>query len=135
MDNLTQAQRKLNMSRIRSANTKPEIFVRSIVRHMGFKCRLHYAKLPSKPDLVLPRAKKIIFVHGCFWHMHRCRYGMVRPVTHSGYWQKKRIGNVVRDKKNRTILKNMGWKVLIAWECWIKNSELLQQRLSEFLAV
>ena len=134
-DNLTPEQRKRNMSRIRSKDTRPEAIVRSIVHGMGYRYRLHYSKLPSKPDLVLPRHKKIIFVHGCFWHMHSCRYGRVRPKTNVDYWQRKRINNVVRDKESIASLRRAGWKVLVVWECWTKNLKPLEKRLKAFLCV
>ena len=131
-DVLTPAQRKLNMSRIRSKDTRPEIIVRTLVHGMGYRYRLHNPTLPGKPDLVLSRHRKIIFVHGCFWHMHKCRYGRVRPKTNATFWQTKRLGNVERDNKNIATLKLHGWKVLVIWECWTRNLELLEKRLAGF---
>lgn len=132
-DVLTPEQRKYNMSRIRYKNTRPEMFVRSLVHGMGFRYKLHNSILPGKPDLVLTRHKKIIFVHGCFWHMHTCKYGLVKPRTNAEFWENKRLGNVKRDRKNIRELKKSGWQVLIVWECWTKNSPLLQKKLSAFL--
>lgn len=132
-DVLTPEQRKLNMSRIRNKDTRPEIVVRSLVHRMGYRFRLNVRKLPGKPDLVLSRYKKIIFVHGCFWHMHKCKYGNVKPQTNAEFWQNKRIGNVERDKKNLSLLRKNGWKVLIVWECWIRNPTSLINRIEKFL--
>lgn len=130
----TRAQRSYNMSRIRSKDTKPEMIVRSLVHQMGFRFRLHRKDLPGKPDLVLPRHHKVIFVHGCFWHMHRCRYGKVTPKTNAQFWQDKREGNVARDRRHRRQLRSDGWDVLTIWECWTKDPEtLVIPRLETFL--
>jgi T/G mismatch-specific endonuclease (EC 3.1.-.-) len=132
-DVLTPEQRKFNMSRIRNKNTRPEMIVRSLVHGMGYRYSLHNSKLPGKPDLVLSRHRKIIFVHGCFWHMHKCRYGRVIPQTRAGFWQNKRMGNVMRDRMNLATLKREGWRVLVVWECWTRDLESLKQRLAAFL--
>lgn len=132
-DVLTPEQRKYNMARIRYKDTRPEMIVRSEVHGMGFRYKLHNSVLPGKPDLVLTRHKKIIFVHGCFWHMHTCKYGMVKPRTNAEFWENKRLGNVKRDRKNIRELKKNGWQVLIVWECWTKNLPLLRKKLSTFL--
>ena len=129
----TKAQRSFNMSRIRDKNTKPEILVRSMVHRMGYRYRLHQKDLPGKPDLVLPRHKKVIFVHGCFWHMHNCKYGRVKPATNADFWQKKREGNRERDKRNIRALKKQGWQVLIVWECQVKDAGKLGGILWAFL--
>src|SRR5689334_7545447 len=99
-DNLTFDQRKRNMANIRSRHTKPELIVRSLIHRRGFRFRLHYKELPGKPDIVLPRHKKNVLVHGCFWHMHWCKRGSVTPKTNETYWARKRIRNSVRDKEN-----------------------------------
>lgn len=127
-------QRSFNMSRIKERDTKPEMVVRSLVHQLGFRFRLHRKDLPGKPDLVFPSRKKIIFVHGCFWHMHDCRYGRVVPKTNDEYWRNKRQGNVERDKKNLAVLQELGWRVLILWECQVKYSENLDKMLMEFLS-
>src|SRR6266542_1437907 len=129
-DVLTPEQRKYNMSRIRYKNTGPEMIVRSEVHGMGLRYALHNSDLLGKPDLVLTRHKKIIFVHGCFWHMHTCKYGIVKPRTNAEFWENKRLGNVKRDRKNIRELKKNGWKVLVVWECWTKNLLLLRRKLS-----
>jgi DNA mismatch endonuclease (patch repair protein) len=100
---------------------------------MGYRYALHRSDLPGHPDIVLVKYKKIIFVHGCFWHMHHCRYGRVVPATRTKFWQDKRRGNVERDKRNTKELKRMGWKILIVWECQTYNSEKLTRRLQAFL--
>ena len=128
------AQRSFNMSRIRGKDTKPELTVRSLVHQMGFRFRLHRRDLPGTPDLVLPRHDKVIFVHGCYWHMHRCRYGRVVPKTNTEFWQTKRTGNVARDRKNARRLRNAGWKILVIWECWTREpEEKVIPRLEKFL--
>ena len=119
----TVEQRSFNMSRIRSKDTKPERIVRSLVHQLGFRFRLHVAGLPGKPDLVLPAHRKIIFVHGCFWHQHRCHWGRATPATNSAFWVAKRQGNSDRDRRNRRRLKAADWSVLIVWECWTKDIE------------
>jgi len=121
------------MSQIKSGNTKPELLVRSLVYRMGYRYALHRNDLPGKPDLVLVRHKKIIFVHGCFWHMHNCRKGRSMPQTRKKFWQTKRKGNKDRDKRNLKKLRKQGWKVLIIWECQTKNTEKLTQKLRKFL--
>ena len=132
-DVLTPEQRKYNMSRIRNKDTRPEMIVRSEVHRMGFRYKLHNSTLPGKPDLVLKRHNKIIFVHGCFWHMHKCKYGIVKPKTNAEFWENKRLGNVKRDKKIIRELKTNGWQVLIVWECWTKDIYFLKKKLAAFL--
>lgn len=127
-------QRSFNMSRIRSKDTKPEMIVRSLVHQMGFRYRLHVKGMPGTPDLVLPAHGKIIFVHGCFWHRHRCRFGRVTPATNAEFWDEKRNGNVTRDRRHRRQLAADGWKILVIWECWTRDIEgKLIPRLTKFL--
>ena len=132
-DVLTPEQRKFCMSRIRGKNTKPEFIVRRMVHAMGFRYRLHAGNLPGKPDLVFPRLKKVIFVHGCFWHMHSCRYGRVKPATNPTFWESKRKSNKERDAIKRKELQKLGWTVLVIWECWTKDSDKLGDRIISFL--
>lgn len=121
------------MSRIRGTNTKPEMTVRKLLFSLGFRYRLHYAKLPGKPDIVLPRFKKAIFVHGCFWHGHReCKRSKL-PSSNVEFWHTKIGRNVERDRKNIGELTKLGWQVLAIWSCETKQSELLEQKLREFL--
>jgi DNA mismatch endonuclease (patch repair protein) len=126
-------QRSFNMSRIRSRDTKPEKVVRSIVHALGFRYRLHKSDLPGKPDIVLVRRRKIIDVHGCFFHMHKCRYGSVVPVTNAKFWRTKRLSNVQRDRRNLRALRRNGWKVLIVWECETRKPASLLRKLKRFL--
>lgn len=132
-DVLTPAQRSFNMSRIRSRNTRPEMIVRSIVHRLGYRYSLHKSDLPGKPDIVLVRHRKIIDVHGCFFHMHACKYGSVVPATNADFWKEKRLSNVKRDKQNFRALTSSGWYVLIVWECETRDSRKLEQTLLRFL--
>lgn len=132
-DVLTPQQRSFNMSRIRSRDTRPEMVVRSIVHRLGFRYRLHKKDLPGKPDLVLVRHRKIIDVHGCFFHMHNCPYGKVVPATNAEFWRTKRESNLNRDRRNVKLLKKGGWKVLVVWECQTRRPEILEKTLSNFL--
>jgi DNA mismatch endonuclease (patch repair protein) len=100
---------------------------------MGFRYALYRKDLPGRPDLVLTKHRKIIFVHDCFWHMHQCRYGKVKPATNSEFWQTKREGNVARDKRNLRKLRTNGWKVLVIWECQIRHIEKLTKNIHKFL--
>lgn len=123
MDKLTKDHRSWNMSRIKSCNTKPELTVRSILHGMGYRFRLHRKDLPGKPDIVLPKYKVVIFVHGCFWHRHKgCKYAY-NPKSRIDFWQKKFRSNVERDLKAINELIEMGWRVLIIWECKVKTPE------------
>jgi len=133
-DVLTPQQRRFNMSRIRSRDTRPEMLVRSIVHQLGYRYRLHKKDLPGKPDLVLVRHEKIINVHGCFFHMHACRYGRVVPATNSEFWMTKRLANVERDRRNLLSLRKAGWKVMTVWECETKNMNTLAKRIHRFLS-
>jgi DNA mismatch endonuclease (patch repair protein) len=132
-DVLTPQQRSFNMSRIRNRDTRPEMIVRSIVHRMGYRYSLHKHTLPGKPDLVLVRYRKIINVHGCFFHMHDCKYGSVVPATNAEFWQKKRLSNVERDQRNLRILRRDKWHVLTVWECEMRDVERLERRLAKFL--
>jgi DNA mismatch endonuclease, patch repair protein len=100
---------------------------------MCYHYTLHRSDLPGHPDIVLVRHKKIILVHGCFWHVHRCKYGRVKPATNTTFWQNKRAGNVERDKRNLKKLCNAGWRVLVVWECQIRNIEKLTEKIKAFL--
>lgn len=121
------------MSRIQAKNTRPEMVVRRLVHALGYRYRLHSASLPGKPDLVFASRKKVIFVHGCFWHMHQCKYGRVVPKSNATFWQKKRSGTVVRDAKVIACLEKSGWAVLVVWECEVRASQKLAERLVAFL--
>lgn len=131
-DWLTPAQRRHVMQSVKSKNTGPEMAVRRIVHGLGYRYRLHKKGLPGRPDLVFAGRKKIIFVHGCFWHAHDCRYGRA-PSSRQEYWLPKLKRNKERDRENRSALEALGWKVLTVWECEIKDTTALVKRLTEFL--
>ena len=126
----TPEQRSRNMAAIRYKNTKPEIVVRRMLCEMGLRYRLHRKDLPGRPDVVMPGRRTAIFVHGCFFHMHKCRYGRVVPATNAEFWQMKRSGNAARDRRNTRHLRKLGWNVLTVWECETKHPENLRGRLS-----
>lgn len=126
-DRLTPEQRSWNMSRIKGKNTKPEIIVRSLLHRMGYRFRLHVRELPGKPDIVLPKHRTVIEVRGCFFHRHRGCKNCTSPSTNAGFWQKKFRENVVRDRKHELLLRRMGWKVLVIWECKVNESEKLKR--------
>lgn len=131
-DILTPEQRFRCMSAIRGKNTKPEMVIRRMMHAMGFRYRLHRTDLPGKPDIVCPGLRKIILVHGCFWHMHRCRYGRVTPKTNAAFWSQKRQANKERDRLVMRCLRRQGWDVLVIWECQV-GSEGLPGRIHRFL--
>lgn len=134
-DRITQEQRSENMRRIRSEDTKPELVVRRLSHAMGYRHRLHSKKLPGKPDLVYPGRRKVVFVHGCYWHQHTapsCKIAH-RPKSNLGYWSQKLERNVARDVKNISELQGMGWEVFVVWECQVKDVENLSNRLAAFL--
>ena len=114
-------QRSRNMSAIKSKNTKPEIKVRKVLHSMGYRFRLHVKDLPGSPDIVLPKYKTVIFVHGCFWHRHKnCKYAST-PKTRQEFWEAKFRENSNRDRINQENLFSKGWKIIIVWECEIKD--------------
>lgn len=121
------------MAAIKARDTSPEMTVRRLVHGMGFRYRLHRSDLIGKPDLVFTKSRKIIFVNGCFWHVHSCRYGKVKPATNADFWSQKRLSNVKRDKKVRKSLRNGGWKVLTVWECQVRSADNLKASLRDFL--
>lgn len=133
VDKLTAERRSANMARIRSKDTKPEMVVRKLVHSMGYRYQLHRQDLPGKPDLVFGPRKKVIFVHGCFWHQHDCREGRI-PDSRREYWEPKLLGNVERDRQAISALKADGWDVLVIWECEIKDKSRLVKKLRNFLS-
>ncbi len=126
--------RSYNMSRIKGKNTKPEMLVRNFLHSYGFRYRLHVKDLPGKPDIVLPKYKTVIFVHGCFWHGHEgCKYYVV-PKTKTEWWLNKINGNIDNDEKALSSLQNMGWKIITIWSCQLKPTVMgkyLEQLLKE----
>lgn len=134
MDRMTKEQRHRCMSHVRSKNTRPELTVRQLLFAMGYRYRLHSKKLPGKPDIVLPRHKKVIFIHGCFWHGHNCEMTNHTPQTHTRFWKAKFQRNKERDATVLRQLWEAGWKVLVIWECETKAPARLRQILTDFLA-
>lgn len=121
-DNHSKESRSYNMSRIKAKNTTPEIIVRKFLFHKGFRFRIHAQNLPGKPDIILPKYKTVIFVNGCFWHGHtNCRYFII-PKTRTDWWKNKILRTKSRDIIEHKILKDMGFKVLIIWECQLKKN-------------
>ena len=117
------------MSRIKGKNTKPETLVRKFLFSKGFRYRLHDKKLPGKPDIILPKYKTVIFVHGCFWHGHEdCKYFVV-PKTRTDWWLAKINGNIANDQKKREALELAGWKIITIWECELKPA-LIEKTLN-----
>ena len=133
MDRITKEHRSWNMSRIKSGNTRPEIVVRSLLHNMGYRFRLHRKDLPGKPDIVLPRFKSVIFVHGCFWHRHKGCKNAASPKTKKTFWREKFKANVIRDKKVQEELNSMGWKILIIWECELPDLDRVKKLIKESL--
>ncbi|MBC2604240.1 very short patch repair endonuclease [Puniceicoccus vermicola] len=129
-DIVSEAQRSYNMSRIRSKNTKPELLVRSILHRLGYRFTVDgpkNKKLPGKPDIVLPKFKTVIFVHGCFWHGHAGCKNFRYPKTRTDWWKAKIDGNVQRDQRQQAELADMGWKVVVLWECELRNAAKLSE--------
>jgi DNA mismatch endonuclease (patch repair protein) len=143
MDTLTPEKRSWNMSRIRGENTRPELAVRSMLHRLGYRFRIADKTLPGKPDIVLPRYRAVVFVHGCFWHRHPgCKYAYM-PKSKREFWSQKFEGNVLRDKNNLSLIKKAGWLPIVVWECEIKHdatatlgsvSRVLQRRLKKLAA-
>jgi DNA mismatch endonuclease, patch repair protein len=134
MDTLTLAQRSERMGRVRCRDTKPEWAVRRLVHSLGFRYRLHKASLPGKPDLVFASRRKVIFVHGCFWHRHGVRCPLTRmPKSRLDFWKSKFEQNTRRDEKNIRRLRTAGWKVMTVWECQLSRQEALKARIIKFL--
>lgn len=134
-DTLTPEQRSERMSRVRGSNTKPEMYVRRLIHGMGYRYRLHRRDLPGTPDLVFPRRQKVILVHGCFWHKHpdpECPLARL-PKSRLNFWVPKLEGNRKRDERNAEILKKLGWKQLVIWECQLKDEATLTERVRHFL--
>jgi DNA mismatch endonuclease (patch repair protein) len=134
VDKLSPERRSANMRQIRSKNTVPEILLRRLVYGLGYRFRLHRKDLPGKPDLVFSSRRKVIFLHGCFWHQHsECREGRM-PTTRREYWEPKLAKNQQRDASNRELLEGQGWAVLTVWECELaSNPGGVSQKLLKFL--
>ena len=122
------------MARVKATNTRPEIAVRRLVHRLGYRFRLHRRDLPGTPDLVLPKYRAVLFVHGCFWHQHFCPRGRRQPGSNQEYWGPKLARNVARDASTTGALERMGWRVLTIWECQVGASDL-GGRVDRFLRV
>ncbi|MBZ5629263.1 MAG: DNA mismatch endonuclease Vsr [Acidobacteriia bacterium] len=134
MDNLSKRQRSQRMSLIRSKDTGPELRVRKLAHQLGFRFRLHSRRLPGRPDLVFPRLRKALFVHGCFWHRHSGCSRNRTPKSRLEFWVPKLKENRIRDKKTVRCLERLGFKVGIVWECETEDSVLLARKLRRFLS-
>jgi DNA mismatch endonuclease, patch repair protein len=133
MDSLSREKRSWNMSRIRSKDTKPEMIVRSLLHRMGCRFRIHMQKLPGKPDIVLPKYRTVIFVHGCYWHRHPgCKYAYT-PKSRQEFWQQKFRENVKRHEVVAAQLDALGWRVIVVWECETMKPKVLSERLRALL--
>ena len=131
MDIISEERRSWNMSRIKGKDTKPELVVRSILHKMGYRFRLHRKDLPGTPDIVLPKYKTVIFLHGCFWHRHKgCKYAYT-PKSRVKFWKDKFAETVKRDKQHLKQLKENGWEVFIVWECETKNMNKLKKIINK----
>ncbi|MGI9055194.1 MAG: very short patch repair endonuclease [Pyrinomonadaceae bacterium] len=128
-DIFSKAKRSQIMSKISGKETKPEILVRKFLFGQGFRYRKNEKRLPGKPDIVLPKYKTAIFVHGCFWHGHQNCKKSALPQTNYEFWKSKIQGNTERDKSNQKQLKKLGWKVIVVWQCRIKNRELFEKTM------
>jgi DNA mismatch endonuclease (patch repair protein) len=133
MDTLTPDERSARMALVRGSDTKPEITVRKMLFSMGYRYRLHDKMLPGKPDIVLPSRRKIIFVHGCFWHRHEnCALARM-PKSRQAFWKAKLESNRLRDGRVKAALRRQGWSVATVWECQLNNVTQLEKRLRRFI--
>ncbi|MCH8275635.1 MAG: DNA mismatch endonuclease Vsr [Armatimonadetes bacterium] len=134
MDVFTRERRSQIMAAIRAKDTTPELAVRRTAHRLGYRYRLHRKHLPGKPDLVFPARRSVIFVHGCFWHQHAAQACKARPPKSKlEYWGPKLKQNVERDKKNQAKLRDMGWRILVIWECQTKDVSKLEKIIMGFL--
>ncbi|MXZ76011.1 MAG: DNA mismatch endonuclease Vsr [Gemmatimonadetes bacterium] len=131
-DRISQADRSRVMRRIGAKNTVPEMRVRRLIHKMGYRYRLHRRDLPGSPDIVFVKQRRVIFVHGCFWHQHDCPRG-TRPVSNTRFWNSKLQKNVERDRQNIAALTSAGWCVLVVWECQTKSTVFLANLVKRFL--
>ena len=133
MDSLSPVERSEIMARVRSKDSRPEMFVRKLVFALGYRYRLHVKDLPGHPDIVFRKLHRVIFVHGCFWHRHQECVLARLPKSRLDFWRPKLEGNKKRDEKNKKALLRNGWKVLTIWECQLKSTERLTSRIRRFL--
>lgn len=132
VDTLSPAERSERMARIRGRDTKPEIWVRRTLHANGYRFRLHRRDLPGRPDIVLPKYRAVVFVHGCFWHAHTCQKGRI-PGTRSTFWEAKFQGNKKRDARNVRALRAAGWRVLTIWECELSKPRSRERALKNLM--
>lgn len=132
-DRLTPEQRSRNMQAIKGRDTGPELIVRRLLHAMGYRFRLHRRDLPGSPDVVLPRHRAVVLIHGCFWHRHTCARGRSMPSARRAFWRAKFQRNIERDNRNIRALRRDGWRVLVIWECQTRNPDTLRRRLLKFL--
>ena len=132
IDRVSEETRSYIMSSVGSKDTGPELVVRKLLHSLGYRYKLHKRELPGSPDVVFEKRKKVIFVHGCFWHGHECRYGRL-PKSKSGYWEAKIAKNQERDENNIYQLKQIGWDFLVIWQCHLKDIDTVRERLMYFL--
>ena len=133
VDSLSPKERSEIMARVRSKDTRPEMRIRKLAFALGYRYRLHDRKLPGCPDLVFGPRRKVIFVHGCFWHRHQGCKQCYTPKSNVDFWLAKFTGNIVRDQKNMEVLRKAGWRVVVVWECELGAPEKLQKRLWKLL--
>jgi DNA mismatch endonuclease (patch repair protein) len=132
MDTRTPAQRSFIMSAVKGKNTSPELLVRRLIFNMGYRYRLHGKGLPGKPDLIFPSKRKVVFVHGCFWHGHGCKKGQL-PKSRLDYWAPKIAANQARDGRQLDELRHMGWETLTLWQCELNDAAQLAIKVRKFL--
>jgi len=133
MDTLTESQRSERMAKVRSKDTKPEMKVRKLVHGLGYRYRLHRSDLPGRPDLVFPSRKKVVLVHGCFWHRHEgCALARM-PKSRLEFWGPKLEANKERDRRSQAAVRRLGWGVMVIWECQLRDMSRLRHRIQKFL--
>ena len=133
-DRVSSAARSAIMARVKSTDTTPEMAVRRIVHGLGYRFRLHRRDLPGTPDLVFPKYRAVVFVNGCFWHQHECPRGRRQPSSNQEYWNAKLARNVARDRSSESELQQLGWRLLIIWECQIQSPDIAN-KIGRFLCV
>lgn len=133
MDIISRKKRSWNMSLIHGKNTRPELIIRSFLHKSGYRYKVHDKNLPGIPDIVLPKYKTVIFVHGCFWHRHPgCKYAY-NPKSRVEFWEAKFRNNIERDRTVRKQLKDLGWKILVIWECDISSMDSIKQKINKHI--
>jgi DNA mismatch endonuclease (patch repair protein) len=133
MDSVSPEKRSWVMAQVKGRNTRPEKVVRSLLYSMGYRFRLHRRDLPGKPDIVLPKYRAALFVHGCYWHRHDCPNGQRFPKSRLDFWRPKLEGNKKRDIQKQAFLREEGWNVLIIWECQLRDTDALRENIRAFL--